>query len=59
MADDIDGAKNVVSRHRGSVWIGKGESQAQWGLAPRRGLRLVEGYATTPTASWLITCAKP
>src|SRR5271165_6143571 len=31
-ADDMDGAKSIVSRHRGSVWIGKGESQAQWGL---------------------------
>ena len=42
VADDIDGAKPILSRHRGSVWIGKGESQAQWGLV-EAGLRLVEG----------------
>ena len=42
VADDIDGAKPILSRHRGSVWIGKGESEAQWGLV-EAGLRLVEG----------------
>jgi hypothetical protein len=42
VADDVDGAKTIVSRHGGSVWIGKGESQAQWGLV-EAGLRLVEG----------------
>ncbi len=41
-ADDIDRAKQIVARHSGSVWIGKGESQAQWGLV-EAGLRLVEG----------------
>ena len=30
-ADDMDGAKSIVSRHRGSVWIGKGESSGAVG----------------------------
>ena len=30
--DDPDQARSIVQRHSGSVWIGKGESQAQWGL---------------------------
>ncbi|MEW8419741.1 MAG: PglZ domain-containing protein [Candidatus Thiodiazotropha endolucinida] len=30
--DDVDQVKAIVHRHAGSVWIGKGESQAQWGL---------------------------
>ena len=40
-AEDIDRAKQIVARHSGSVWIGKGENQAQWGLV-EAGLRLVE-----------------
>lgn len=42
VAEDIDGAKAIVSRHASSVWRSKGESQAQWGLI-ETGLRLVEG----------------
>ena len=42
LADDIDSAKSVVARHLNSVWIGKGESQAQWELVDA-GLKLVEG----------------
>jgi predicted nucleic acid-binding protein len=30
--DDADQVKAIIRRHTGSVWIGKGESQAQWGL---------------------------
>lgn len=30
--DDTDEVRTIVQRHSGSVWIGKGESQAQWGL---------------------------
>ena len=30
--DDTDAVRNIVQRHSGSVWTGKGESQAQWGL---------------------------
>jgi len=30
--DDRDTARSILGRHRHSVWIGKGESQAQWGL---------------------------
>lgn len=41
VGDNIDGARIIVLRHAGSVWIGKGESQAQWGLV-EAGLRLVE-----------------
>ena len=29
---DPDQVRSIVQRHSGSVWIGKGESQAQWGL---------------------------
>jgi PglZ domain len=42
LADDVDSAKSVVARHLSSVWIGKGESQAQWELIDA-GLKLVEG----------------
>ncbi len=41
VAGNIDGAREIVSRHGGSVWRGKGESQAQWGLV-EAGLHLVE-----------------
>jgi hypothetical protein len=30
--DDPDGVRAIIQRHTHSVWIGKGESQAQWGL---------------------------
>lgn len=30
--DDADQVRAIIRRHAGSVWIGKGESQAQWGL---------------------------
>ena len=41
VADDMDSARTIVTRHSGSVWVGRGESQAQWGLV-EAGLRLVE-----------------
>ena len=41
VADDIDAAKSLLAAHGGSVWTGKGESQAQWGLV-EAGLRLIE-----------------
>lgn len=41
VADDIDAARSIVAAHGGSVWIGKGESQAQWGLV-EAGLHLIE-----------------
>ena len=40
-ADRLDDIRGILDRHRGSVWIGKGESQAQWGLV-EAALRLVE-----------------
>jgi hypothetical protein len=40
-ADQLDEIRGILERHRGSVWIGKGESQAQWGLL-EAALRLVE-----------------
>ena len=40
-ADRLDDVRNTLDRHRHSVWIGKGESQAQWGLV-EAALRLVE-----------------
>ena len=50
VADDIDGVESHrLDRHRGSVWIGKGESQAQWGLV-EAGLGSSKA-ATTPSAS--------
>ena len=39
-SDQLDGARFVVDQHKNSVWLGKGESQAQWGLVAA-GLRLV------------------
>ena len=30
--DDLDGVRDIVGRHAQSVWLGKGESQAQWAL---------------------------
>lgn len=41
ITDDIDEAREIVSKHGSSVWIGKGESQAQWGLV-EAGLHLVD-----------------
>jgi hypothetical protein len=41
IANDIDTARSFVSRQSGSVWTGKGESQAQWGLV-QASLRLIE-----------------
>ncbi|EIC22706.1 PglZ domain-containing protein [Thiorhodovibrio frisius] len=32
LADDSDQARAILAQHRGSVWTGKGESQAQWDL---------------------------
>ena len=39
--DDTDATRRVLTRYKGSVWLGKGESQAQWELV-RAGLNLVE-----------------
>jgi hypothetical protein len=41
IADDIDATRSIVLAHGESVWIGKGESQAQWGLV-EAALHLVE-----------------
>ncbi|KSV61617.1 hypothetical protein N182_13650 [Sinorhizobium sp. GL2] len=41
LADDLDRAKSVISRHASSVWVNKGESQTQWGLVDA-GVKLVE-----------------
>ncbi len=30
--DRLDDTREIVAHHRDSVWLGKGESQAQWGL---------------------------
>ncbi|TVR59985.1 MAG: PglZ domain-containing protein [Candidatus Competibacteraceae bacterium] len=38
---DTDATRRVLARHKSSVWLGKGESQAQWELV-RAGLSLVE-----------------
>jgi len=38
---DADATRRVLTRHKTSVWLGKGESQAQWELV-RAGLSLVE-----------------
>jgi hypothetical protein len=38
---DTDATRRVLARQRNSVWLGKGESQAQWDLI-RAGLGLVE-----------------
>lgn len=39
-SDQLDGTREMVDRHKHSVWLGKGESQAQWGLVSAA-LRLV------------------
>jgi hypothetical protein len=41
IGDRIDYVRTTIDRRGSSVWVGKGESQAQWGLA-EAGLRLVE-----------------
>lgn len=38
--DRLDEVRTVVDRHKHSVWLGQGESQAQWGLV-RAALQLV------------------
>jgi hypothetical protein len=38
---DTDATRRALMRHKGSVWLGKGEIQAQWELV-RAGLGLVE-----------------
>lgn len=40
-ANDTDVTRRLLARHKNSVWLGKGESQSQWGLV-RAGLSLVE-----------------
>ncbi|MBK5968356.1 MULTISPECIES: PglZ domain-containing protein [Thiorhodovibrio] len=32
LGEDTDQARAILAQHRGSVWTGKGESQAQWDL---------------------------
>ena len=39
--DKLDEIRDIVAHHRDAVWLGKGESQAQWGLVVSA-LRLVE-----------------
>ena len=39
--DDTDLTRRILTRHRSSVWVGKGESQAQWQLV-RAALSLIE-----------------
>ncbi|WP_293652857.1 PglZ domain-containing protein [Thiolapillus sp.] len=39
--EDVDKVRDIIRRHAGSVWTGKGESQAQWGLI-QAALQLVE-----------------
>ncbi|WP_137180947.1 PglZ domain-containing protein [Roseomonas sp. AR75] len=41
VAGDLDRAREILSRHGSSVWIGRGESEAQWEIV-EAGLRLVE-----------------
>lgn len=41
VSGDTDATRLVLTRHKSSVWLGKGESQAQWELV-RSGLCLVE-----------------
>lgn len=41
ITNDTDVTRRVLMRHKSSVWLGKGESQAQWELV-RTGLALVE-----------------
>lgn len=40
-SNDTDATRSMLTRHKNSVWLGKGESQAQWELV-RAGLSLVE-----------------
>nr|WP_250810297.1 PglZ domain-containing protein [Neorhizobium tomejilense] len=40
-ANETDATRRVLARHRNSVWLGKGESQAQWELV-RSCLNLIE-----------------
>ncbi|MBZ9746807.1 PglZ domain-containing protein [Mesorhizobium sp. CO1-1-7] len=40
-SSDTDITRRVLARHKNSVWLGKGESQAQWELV-RAGLSLIE-----------------
>jgi hypothetical protein len=40
--DRLDDIRDIVVHHRNSVWLGKGESQAQWGLVDAA-LSLVAG----------------
>ena len=42
--DDPDAVRAIIQRHSYSVWIGKGESQAQWGLI-EAAARLLESCA--------------
>lgn len=39
--DDTDKVRTILAQHLHSVWVGKGESQAQWGLV-RSALSLIE-----------------
>lgn len=41
IADETDATRHTLARQKNSVWVGKGESQAQWELV-RAGLNLVE-----------------
>lgn len=41
IASDTDATRSILARQTNSVWLGKGESQAQWELV-RSGLSLVE-----------------
>lgn len=41
ITNDTDVTRRILMRHKSSVWLGKGESQAQWELV-RTGLALVE-----------------
>lgn len=40
-SDDIQAARHVLERRKGSVWLGQAESQVQWGLL-KAGLSLIE-----------------
>ena len=41
LGNEADATRYVIGRHNSSVWLGKGESQAQWELI-RTGLALIE-----------------
>ena len=43
-ADDLDHAKDLLRRSRGSVWAGRGESQAQWNVVESI-IKLVESVS--------------